>query len=144
MSYAGDRILSGHRNSLYEPESSAREAATGVTGDLSVVGWLFGNQFSTGTGISSKGGPWEPRAFERPSKATLKLIQTNALPVADLTVFGIRVPADATFSSLISLLPVFLVYIWSFQTVGTYWNNKSSRDGSGSRTTAGEARDGSP
>jgi len=67
----------------YEPESNAREAATGVTGDLSVVGWLFGNQLSTGTGISSKGGPWEPRAFERPSKATLKLIQTNALPVAD-------------------------------------------------------------
>jgi uncharacterized membrane protein len=43
--------------------------------------------------------------------------------IITITVLGIRVPADATFSSLISLLPVFLIYIWSFQTVGTYWNN---------------------
>ena len=43
--------------------------------------------------------------------------------IITITVLGIRVPADGTFSSLISLLPVFLIYIWSFQTVGTYWNN---------------------
>ena len=43
--------------------------------------------------------------------------------IITITVLSIRVPADATFSSLISLLPVFLIYIWSFQTVGTYWNN---------------------
>jgi TMEM175 potassium channel family protein len=43
--------------------------------------------------------------------------------IITITVLGIRVPADATFSSLMSLLPVFLVYIWSFQIVGTYWNN---------------------
>jgi uncharacterized membrane protein len=43
--------------------------------------------------------------------------------IITITVLGIRVPADATFSSLIALLPVFLIYIWSFQTVGTYWNN---------------------
>src|ERR687886_2670593 len=43
--------------------------------------------------------------------------------IITITVLSIRVPDDATFSSLISLLPVFLVYIWSFQTVGTYWNN---------------------
>src|SRR3954468_24842625 len=43
--------------------------------------------------------------------------------IITITVLGIGVPADATFSSLISLLPIFLIYIWSFQTVGTYWNN---------------------
>ena len=43
--------------------------------------------------------------------------------IITITVLGIRVPADAIFSSLISLLPIFLIYIWSFQTVGTYWNN---------------------
>jgi len=43
--------------------------------------------------------------------------------IITITVLSIRVPADGTFSSLISLLPVFLIYIWSFQTVGTYWNN---------------------
>jgi uncharacterized membrane protein len=43
--------------------------------------------------------------------------------IITITVLGIRVPDDGTFSSLISVLPVFLVYIWSFQTVGTYWNN---------------------
>ena len=43
--------------------------------------------------------------------------------IITITVLSIRVPADAAFSSLISLLPVFLIYIWSFQTVGTYWNN---------------------
>ena len=43
--------------------------------------------------------------------------------IITITVLGIQVPDDATFSSLISLLPVFLIYIWSFQTVGTYWNN---------------------
>ena len=43
--------------------------------------------------------------------------------IITITVLSIRVPADATFSSLISLLPVFLIYIGSFQTVGTYWNN---------------------
>src|SRR5919202_1403637 len=39
--------------------------------------------------------------------------------IITITVLSIRVPADATFSSL----PVFLIYIGSFQTVGTYWNN---------------------
>src|ERR671928_1588635 len=43
--------------------------------------------------------------------------------IITITVLGIRVPADATIHSLISLLPVFLIYIWSFQTVGMYWNN---------------------
>jgi uncharacterized membrane protein len=43
--------------------------------------------------------------------------------IITITVLGIRVPADGTFSSLISLLPIFLIYVWSFQTVGTYWNN---------------------
>ena len=43
--------------------------------------------------------------------------------IITITVLSIRVPADATFSSLIALLPVFFIYIWSFQTVGTYWNN---------------------
>ena len=43
--------------------------------------------------------------------------------IITITVLGIEVPAEATFSSLISLLPVFLIYMWSFQTVGTYWNN---------------------
>ena len=43
--------------------------------------------------------------------------------IITITVLGIRVPADGTLSSLISVLPVFLIYIWSFQTVGTYWNN---------------------
>ncbi|MBV9454875.1 MAG: DUF1211 domain-containing protein, partial [Rubrobacter sp.] len=43
--------------------------------------------------------------------------------IITITVLTIRVPDDATFSSLIALLPIFLIYIWSFQTVGTYWNN---------------------
>ena len=43
--------------------------------------------------------------------------------IITITVLSIRVPADATFSSLISVLPVFLIYVWSFQMVGMYWNN---------------------
>src|SRR5215211_9392710 len=43
--------------------------------------------------------------------------------IITITVLSIRVPADGTFSSLISVLPVFLIYVWSFQTVGMYWNN---------------------
>ncbi len=43
--------------------------------------------------------------------------------IITITVLSIRVPADATFSSLISVLPIFLIYMWSFQIVGTYWNN---------------------
>ncbi len=43
--------------------------------------------------------------------------------IITITVLGIRVPAGATFAALISVLPVFVTYAWSFQTVGTYWNN---------------------
>jgi uncharacterized membrane protein len=43
--------------------------------------------------------------------------------IITITVLTIRVPDDGTFSSLVSVLPIFLIYIWSFQTVGTYWNN---------------------
>lgn len=43
--------------------------------------------------------------------------------IITITVLGIRVPAGDTLASLKPLLPVFLTYVWSFQTVGTYWNN---------------------
>lgn len=43
--------------------------------------------------------------------------------IITITVLSIRVPAGSNALSLIHLLPLFLIYIWSFQTIGTYWNN---------------------
>lgn len=40
-----------------------------------------------------------------------------------IAVLGIEVPSDATLDSLMRLIPVFLIYAASFQTIGTYWNN---------------------
>ena len=43
--------------------------------------------------------------------------------IITITVLGIRIPSDASFAGLVGVLPTFLIYAWSFQTVGTYWNN---------------------
>ncbi|MDB5225418.1 MAG: hypothetical protein JWL87_370 [Candidatus Adlerbacteria bacterium] len=43
--------------------------------------------------------------------------------VITIAVLALRVPQQATLESLRDILPIFLVYIFSFQTIGTYWNN---------------------
>jgi uncharacterized membrane protein len=43
--------------------------------------------------------------------------------VITIAVLALRVPAQATLESLRDILPIFIVYIFSFQTIGTYWNN---------------------
>ncbi len=43
--------------------------------------------------------------------------------IITISVLNIHVPADASLHSLVKLIPAFLVYLISFQTVGTYWNN---------------------
>jgi uncharacterized membrane protein len=43
--------------------------------------------------------------------------------IITITVLGVRVPEAATLPALLAVAPVFAIYAWSFQTVGTYWNN---------------------
>src|ERR1041385_302426 len=43
--------------------------------------------------------------------------------IITITVLEMRAPIDAGLSSLISIVPLLFVYAWSFQTIGTYWNN---------------------
>ena len=43
--------------------------------------------------------------------------------VITITVLGIHMPKDTSFSSIIDILPMFAIYTWSFRTIATYWNN---------------------
>jgi len=43
--------------------------------------------------------------------------------IITITVLELKVPVGSTWRALFSLLPLFIAYIVSFQTVGTYWNN---------------------
>ncbi len=43
--------------------------------------------------------------------------------IITISVLTVKIPAGSGFDSLNFLLPTFLVYAVSFQTIGTYWNN---------------------
>jgi uncharacterized membrane protein len=43
--------------------------------------------------------------------------------IITITVLELKVPLGASFNTLKPLLPLFITYAVSFQTVGTYWNN---------------------
>ncbi len=43
--------------------------------------------------------------------------------IITISVLNLHAPAGNTAQALMPLLPIFLVYIVSFQTIGTYWNN---------------------
>jgi uncharacterized membrane protein len=43
--------------------------------------------------------------------------------IITITVLALKVPQGAQLSDLKPLLPLFITYAISFQTVGTYWNN---------------------
>ncbi|MDB5476300.1 MAG: hypothetical protein JWP49_1811 [Phenylobacterium sp.] len=43
--------------------------------------------------------------------------------IITITVLGVRVPEEPTLAALLGVAPVLAIYAWSFQTVGTYWNN---------------------
>jgi len=43
--------------------------------------------------------------------------------IITITVLGVRAPDAATLPALLAVAPVLAIYAWSFQTVGTYWNN---------------------
>lgn len=43
--------------------------------------------------------------------------------IITITVLGLRVPPGASLAALAGLFPTFLIYLFSFQTIGTYWIN---------------------
>ncbi|MDB5183855.1 MAG: hypothetical protein JWO07_536 [Candidatus Saccharibacteria bacterium] len=43
--------------------------------------------------------------------------------IITIAALNIHVPADPTFEAFASVLPIFLIYAWSFQIVGTLWGN---------------------
>jgi uncharacterized membrane protein len=43
--------------------------------------------------------------------------------IITITVLSLRMPQGANVGALRPVLPAFFIYILSFQTVGTYWNN---------------------
>lgn len=43
--------------------------------------------------------------------------------IITIAVLALRVPATPSLEALHDIFPIFLVYIFSFQTIGTYWNN---------------------
>lgn len=43
--------------------------------------------------------------------------------IITITVLELKVPFDDGFSALKPLIPLFITYLVSFQTIGTYWNN---------------------
>jgi uncharacterized membrane protein len=57
-----------------------------------------------------------PARMEAFSDAVMAIIIT-------LTVLEIKIPTGAGLDSLVLLVPSFLVYVVSFFTIGTYWNN---------------------
>lgn len=43
--------------------------------------------------------------------------------IITITVLELRIPESHSFSALRPLVPLFIAYIISFHTIGTYWNN---------------------
>ncbi len=43
--------------------------------------------------------------------------------IITITVLELKLPSGAHFKDLQSLIPLFIAYAISFQTIGTYWNN---------------------
>ena len=43
--------------------------------------------------------------------------------IITIAVLELKIPEGASFSLLLPLLPLFVAYLVSFQTIGTYWNN---------------------
>ncbi len=43
--------------------------------------------------------------------------------IITIAVLGLRVPVGDGFADLATTFPTFLVYVFSFQVIGTYWNN---------------------
>ena len=43
--------------------------------------------------------------------------------IITIMVLELKVPHDNSIGALVGLLPIFIAYIISFQTIGTYWNN---------------------
>lgn len=56
------------------------------------------------------------KRLEAFSDAVLAIIIT-------ITVVGIHIPEDASVFGILAVLPMLLIYAWSFQTIGTFWNN---------------------
>jgi len=60
----------------------------------------------------------------RISPARLEAFSDGVLAIiATITVLEFKIPAGASFSSLLPLLPLLFAYAISFQSIGTYWNN---------------------
>jgi uncharacterized membrane protein len=59
-----------------------------------------------------------------PSPERLKAFSDGVMAILiTITVLEFKVPVASDWMSLQPLLPLFLAYIVSFQTIGTYWNN---------------------
>lgn len=43
--------------------------------------------------------------------------------IITITVLELKTPLGETVESLVPLIPLFVAYLISFQTIGTYWNN---------------------
>ena len=43
--------------------------------------------------------------------------------IITITVLELKVPHNDSLGAIINLIPLFIAYIISFQTIGTYWNN---------------------
>lgn len=58
------------------------------------------------------------------SPARLEAFSDGVLAIIiTITVLELRVPVGSSFRVLTPLFPLFITYLISFQTVGTYWNN---------------------
>lgn len=58
------------------------------------------------------------------SPARLEAFSDGVLAIIiTITVLELRIPEGYAFSSLQSLIPLFIAYVISFHTIGTYWNN---------------------
>lgn len=43
--------------------------------------------------------------------------------IITITVLELKIPHDDSIEAIKNLIPIFITYIISFQTIGTYWNN---------------------
>lgn len=58
------------------------------------------------------------------SPARLEAFSDSIMAVIiTITILSLKIPSAPIFASIKSVFPIFLVYVISFQTVGTYWNN---------------------
>ena len=58
------------------------------------------------------------------SPARLEAFSDSVMAVIiTITILSLKIPIKPSLTSLQSVFPIFLVYLISFQLVGTYWNN---------------------